>query len=537
MTKGLRFMSLVVMALAVAACCIAGPETTTPATTGQMYIDRERSQVWRQPSGGSESEITSTVEGHTGDAIWARQSGRALLRWPDLYIRLRSDSRHESGMRMTDATPTWLRLGLVAGAAHISGKPATGQRVAIDTGNGRVVLTGTSLMLAYHPGSRSTIVRVFQGRVEASNLADPDNARTVQAGQGAVIQQDKPPRLFGRLEDMRPLARELGLWDLFHQIELEAQTGFGPPGSASAPVQIVFVDQAVATPTRTPTLRPTRTPTLKPTRTATRTPTPTVDVPEITMRYWADQECLLDVACTTLRWQVDNAQAVTLNGEGVGGYDSRMACPPGPAGEYTLRAMRGRDVVEQTIVVRRVTADLRADNEQIQQGLCTTLRWDVEGASAVYVNGAGVAGHDSRNVCPSVTTRYDLNVESVCGAINRAVTVVVVPASPQDTAGPAIGDLTTQPPGDMLCERSQIDVSTRITDDMSGVRNAELWVLFIPFNGIGAWDAIPMNRSGDTFSATITGLGLGEVTIYVRAWDNAGNVSETPKRRIGITLC
>ena len=71
----------------------------------------------------------------------------------------------------------------------------------------------------------------------------------------------------------------------------------------------------------------------------------------------------------------------------------------------------------------------------------------------------------------------------------------------------------------------------------SGVRNAELWVLFIPYNGVGAWDIVPMERSGDTFSASITGLGLGEVTIYVRAWDNAGNSSETDKRRIVITLC
>lgn len=255
------------------------------------------------------------------------------------------------------------------------------------------------------------------------------------------------------------------------------------------------------------------------------------------MRYWADQECLLDVDCTTLHWEVDNAQAVTLNGEGVGGYDSRLACPPGQTGEYTLRAVNGAQSVERTIVLRRVTAELRADRQQIQQGECTVIRWDVEGAREVYLNGGGVAGHDSRQVCPSTTTRYDLHVRSDCGNIDRAVTIQVTAAPPSDSTGPSIGSIDTQPPGDRLCERSRIDVSTRITDDPSGVRNAELWVLFIPYNGVGAWDFVPMDRSGDTFSASITGLGLGEVTIYVKAWDNAGNSSETDKRRIVITLC
>lgn len=347
-------------------------------------------------------------------------------------------------------------------------------------------------------------------------------------GRGGHIQINVDGRLMLDYTDSTPLAR--------------GTIAFETLDNSAALVDDIDILPAGSAPTRTATRAATRVPTRAPTDTPTRAPTalpptPTVYVPDIALRYWADQECLLDTDCTTLRWEVDNAQAVTLNGEGVGGYDSRPACPPGPVGEYTLQAVRGAQSVERTIVLRRVTADLRADRQQIQAGECTTVRWDVEGARAVYFNGEGVAGHDSRLVCPGVTTHYDLNVESDCGTVDRAVTVEVTAAPPSDTTGPSIGSIDTQPPGDTLCERSRIDVSVRITDDQSGVRNAELWVLFIPYNGIGSPYTVPLDRSGDIFTVSVTDLGLGELMIQVRAWDNAGNYSETVKRRIIITLC
>lgn len=64
-----------------------------------------------------------------------------------------------------------------------------------------------------------------------------------------------------------------------------------------------------------------------------------------------------------------------------------------------------------------------------------------------------------------------------------------------------------------------------------------MWVLFIPLNGVGAWDFVPMERSGDLFSAILTDLSQGKVTIFVKAWDNAGNYSETEKRQITNTIC
>ncbi len=46
----------------------------------------------------------------------------------------------------------------------------------------------------------------------------------------------------------------------------------------------------------------------------------------------------------------------------------------------------------------------------IHQGQCVTLRWNVEGVSAVYFQGGGVEGNDSRLVCPLTTTVYTLTI-------------------------------------------------------------------------------------------------------------------------------
>jgi hypothetical protein len=52
----------------------------------------------------------------------------------------------------------------------------------------------------------------------------------------------------------------------------------------------------------------------------------------------------------------------------------------------------------------------RADRTSLGAGGCAILSWSVENVSAVYLDGAPVAGQDSRQVCPSGTTTYTLHV-------------------------------------------------------------------------------------------------------------------------------
>jgi hypothetical protein len=55
------------------------------------------------------------------------------------------------------------------------------------------------------------------------------------------------------------------------------------------------------------------------------------------------------------------------------------------------------------------------------------LRWDVDNVRALYLDGAGVVGHDTRRVCPTVTTTYTLKVIRQDGvAVEYYVTVEVI---------------------------------------------------------------------------------------------------------------
>jgi hypothetical protein len=72
------------------------------------------------------------------------------------------------------------------------------------------------------------------------------------------------------------------------------------------------------------------------------------------------------------------------------------------------------------------------DNNSINYGECTTIRWDVENISGVYFQGVGVTGHESREVCPIKTETYTLQVEHAGGTEYRQITVDVI-ATPTPT--------------------------------------------------------------------------------------------------------
>jgi len=81
-------------------------------------------------------------------------------------------------------------------------------------------------------------------------------------------------------------------------------------------------------------------------------------------------------------------------------------------------------------VVSNVIPVLRADKSQLNAGECTTLRWDVEGVSAVYLNmGNGelpVTGHDTSWICPDQTTVYTLRVVNKDNTIRQYAFTVTV---------------------------------------------------------------------------------------------------------------
>jgi serine/threonine protein kinase len=63
-----------------------------------------------------------------------------------------------------------------------------------------------------------------------------------------------------------------------------------------------------------------------------------------------------------------------------------------------------------TPVNPRIDPRFRSDEMTIARGGCTTLRWDVDNVQAIYLDGRGVAGHGTQEVCPSSTQTYTLVV-------------------------------------------------------------------------------------------------------------------------------
>ena len=69
------------------------------------------------------------------------------------------------------------------------------------------------------------------------------------------------------------------------------------------------------------------------------------------------------------------------------------------------------------------------------------LHWAVEYASAVYLDGEGVVGHDTRQVCPESSRTYTLHVEAPQGGGDWHVAISVnVPAdtSPPSAPSPSV---------------------------------------------------------------------------------------------------
>lgn len=68
-----------------------------------------------------------------------------------------------------------------------------------------------------------------------------------------------------------------------------------------------------------------------------------------------------------------------------------------------------------------------ADLYTINQGDCVTIGWDVEGIKAVYYEGVGVTGHETRQECPAVTTTYELRMVRMDDSeVIKEVTIFVI---------------------------------------------------------------------------------------------------------------
>jgi ABC-type amino acid transport substrate-binding protein len=163
----------------------------------------------------------------------------------------------------------------------------------------------------------------------------------------------------------------------------------------------------------------------------------------------ADSSWINAGQCTTVRWEVDNVNAVFFidggSQQGVGGHDARSVCPPATT-TYVLRVFDRNNLASDFPITINVqgaapgpSINFWVDNATINTGQCTTLHWDVQNVNAVFLNDQGVAGQSAQQVCPGSTTTYTLRVvRRDGGQETRQVTVTVVNQQP----GPTINSFT-----------------------------------------------------------------------------------------------
>ncbi len=213
---------------------------------------------------------------------------------------------------------------------------------------------------------------------------------TVYAPPIAVLSQGTPLTVIGKNGNFTGRS----LW-------LKVRTLGGQEGWVAAWLLTVNIDVNIVPVVPVP---PTPTP-LPP----TLTPTPSGPI----VNFWADKTTLASGECTTIRWDVQNVTAVYFQGAPVTGQGSSVQCPATTT-TYQLSVIFPNGT-ENFYTVTLVVGggpyvSFRADRYAIGPHECTTVRWDVEGVSAVYFQGTGVPGHSSTLVCPGVTTTYNLRI-------------------------------------------------------------------------------------------------------------------------------
>lgn len=78
-----------------------------------------------------------------------------------------------------------------------------------------------------------------------------------------------------------------------------------------------------------------------------------------------------------------------------------------------------------TLIPRQYSVSFEADEETIEEGDCTDLRWEVQGASSITLDGRPVEPSGRKEVCPRQNTAYRLTIQLPNSAALETKTVEI----------------------------------------------------------------------------------------------------------------
>ncbi len=239
----------------------------------------------------------------------------------------------------------------------------------------------------------------------------------------------------------------------------------------------------------------------------------------------------------TLSWNVTgNISSVSINqGIGsVGSSDTRSVSPQSTT-TYTITAtgVGGTTIQSITLTVYQPPETLLTlDNPTIIRGQCTFLRWITTGdaGSATITPGIGAVNiNGNRQICPTETTTYTINVSGLGGTDSDSITLIVYQPPTVDLSGPASLNYGQQ--GTLTYQSTDADISLRITTSYAyknGIVNGSVVNLPTGVTSNGTITTqIPYNDFGP-FAATYTITAIGNGGQESKQILVPINVDETP---------
>jgi OmpA family/PKD domain len=139
---------------------------------------------------------------------------------------------------------------------------------------------------------------------------------------------------------------------------------------------------------------------------------------------------------STLSWQVQNADTVTITGLGSVALAGSQSVTPPTTTTYTLTATRGAQTAtaQATVTVNSGTGGLPVivsfapNPATVDFGQSSTLQWVVQNATTVTIdNSIGTVGlTGSHSISPAATTTYTITASNAVGTVTAKTTLTVI---------------------------------------------------------------------------------------------------------------
>jgi len=243
---------------------------------------------------------------------------------------------------------------------------------------------------------------------------------------------------------------------------------------------------------------------------------------------------------STLAWQTENADTVTVTGVGTVRPNGTAPVSPTETTTYTITATNQFGSTSATAVIQVGTPGPGGGGDglpriirftgspmDITAGERSSLDWLVENATAVTISTLGTVGlQGNSSISPTANTLYTITASNAVGQVSSTIGINVRPATPPPTPGPAITACVANPveidPGGQASISYTATNFTVVTLNGLGVGNP---VVVRP-NATTTYTLIAYNAKNETARCEVT-VRVKTPPVVDRPIANAGPSTDT----------